>query len=201
MDKWGRRGMLGDGVAQPTRFDLPMLLSERNYWSCDARAARACRGGEGAWPFMPTKRAEVVLPSASPRRVLAGAALRSRRTRARTAGGTAGARGGAASRPGSSSGVAGACARALRAASRVVTLLCGQRALRRAAERRMGGARASAGSWLKVGRRARSFRAGGSRAASGHSSGGVGAPGAFRTGGPSAPVGSKNPDGRLPALR
>jgi hypothetical protein len=201
MDKRGRRGMLRDRVIQATRFDLPMLLSERNYGSCDARAERGRRGGRGAWPCMPSKLVEVV-SSASPRRARTrglGGSCMPARGRASTRLAHAEERvltGRAARQCARIARVAGACARVVRGASRVVTACRSSRAQARSAKWSMGGRSApAAGDWLKmkIGRHARPCRTGGLGAPGECKSGGRCAPGGFRTGGLCAPVGSKEP--------
>jgi hypothetical protein len=208
MDKRGRRGMLRDGVTQRSRFDLPMLLSERNYGSCDARVEWARRGGRGAWPFMPSKLVEVVSSSASPRRAGArGLVCRRVRacrlahvadlcSRAEPRMSTYGFTGHAVRQRTRMVGVPGACARAVLGASRVVTA-CRSRAQAHGANWRMGGLSAPTGYWLgywlESRRRARPCRAGGLGAPGECKSGGRCAPGGFRTGGLCAPVGSKEP--------
>jgi hypothetical protein len=190
-------GCFATALHSASRFDLPMLLSERNYGSCDVRAERARRGGRGAWPFMPSKLVEVVSSSASPRRVRARGLACSRVRACRFAQvNECVLTDRAVQQRRRVVGVPGACARAVLGASRVVTA-CGSRAQARGAKSRMGGRSARTGYWmaywLESRRRARACRAGGLGAPAKCKSGGLCAPGGFRTGGLCAPVGSKEP--------
>jgi hypothetical protein len=186
--------MLRDDVIQATRFDLPMLLSERNYGSCDARAARGRRGEQGAWPCMPSKLVEVVSSSASPRRLRARGLVCSRVRACRLAHADEGVPTGRAARLRTrGTGAAGACARVVLGASRVVTA-CRSRAQARSEKWSIGGRSGRTGDLLEeIGRRARPCRAGGLGAPGAWKSGGRCAPGGFKTGGLCAPVGSKEP--------